>query len=141
MIKDYLSIFNTTSSSVLPGSALVVTQSWLALSHTSSLLIAAFLKHAGLVVKDGKIASALLEAGLESYFRDGAEVKPSWNAVKTMVSWPSGNKIKDLLEASVGQGCCLTLYAYLDQKQDSCLDSLEEQGWKFIDCSHCKELC
>jgi hypothetical protein len=33
MVKEFLAIFNTAQNTVLPGSALAVTQSWLALSE------------------------------------------------------------------------------------------------------------
>ena len=126
MIKDYLSIFNTTSNSVLPGSALVVTQSWLAHASSSSLLINSFMDHAGLDVRDPKLSSSVLEAALETYFRE-EEIKPAWNVVKSQIKWPGGTKIKELLEASLGLGNCLVLFAYIDLKHGECLNSQEEQ--------------
>jgi len=126
MVKDYLTIFNTTSSSVLPGSALVVTQSWLVHASSTSLLIHAFMDHATLTIKDAKLASSVLEATVEAYFKE-EESKPSWNVVQSQIKWPTGTKVKELLEASVSTGNCLVLFSYVDLKHGECLNSQEEQ--------------
>jgi len=141
MIKDYLSIFNAPISSVLPGSALTVTQSWLAQATTGagdgkpdSPLVGGLLSCVGLTVRPVKLASALLEATLETYFRDKEDdteeerVKPSWVALKSQIRWPSGVQIKELLNECVGGGCVLTLYAYIDRKQGECVSYQEEQA-------------
>ena len=126
MVKDFVSIFNTTSSSVLPGSALVVTESWMTHASTSSLLIPGFLNHSGLVVKDAKLSSSLLEITLENFFRE-EDSKPNWITVRQLIKWPSGGKIKELLEEAVTAGHCLVIYAYIDLKHCECINSQEER--------------
>ena len=126
IVKDYLSIFNTTSSSVLPGSALVVTQSWLTQASPSSYLVPSFLSLASTIVKDAKLASCLLESTLETYFKE-ENTHSSWGHAKQIIMWPSGIKVKEVLDQSVQLGNCLVIYAFIDLKHGECLNSQEEQ--------------
>ena len=126
IVKDYLSIFNTTSSSVLPGSALVVTQSWLTQTSPSSSLVPALLSLAGTMVKDARLASSLLESTLETYFKEENSTA-SWGHAKQLIIWPSGIKIKEVLDQSVQLGNGLVIYAFIDLKHGECLNSQEEQ--------------
>jgi len=127
MIKDYLSIFNATSSSVLPGSALVVTQSWFTQARPDTRLVPAFLSFAGHTVRDAKLASSILESTLETYFKD-EDSKPTWAYVKQVIGWPSGVKMAELLDVCVVEGHCLVLYAYIHHRQGECINSQEEQA-------------
>ena len=142
MVKEFLAVFNTPASSVLPGAALTVTQSWLAVGHAPALL-PALLGQVGGVVREPLLVADLLEATLESFFRDRnnnnssnrsedncrlPSQPPSWRALRAVIRLPSGTALGPVLEAAVKSGHCLLLYSYFDVKQANSLSVQEELG-------------
>ena len=146
LVKEFLAVFNTPAASVLPGAALTVTQSWLAVGAAPALILPSLLGQVAGSVREPRLVADLLEAALESFFRDGnnnssssnSEVeedgprrspsrRPSWNALRGVIQLPSGTAVGPVLEAAVRSGHCLLLYAYVDARQASCM-SLKEVG-------------
>jgi len=128
LVKDFLTILNSNHSSVLPGSTLMVLQSWLNNQSGKSSTLHSFLNQAGIAVTDIKLASAVTESVLEAYFKDSEDdFEPAWSSILDHISWPSGNRIKQLLDQSLSSGHLLLLYGYILFKRPQCISSKEEQ--------------
>ena len=128
LVKDFLTILNSNNNSVLPGSALMVLQSWLNNQSGKSSTLHSFLNQAGMAVTDIKLASTITESVLEAYFKDSEDdYEPAWSCILDHISWPSGNRIIQLLDQSLSSGHILLLYAYILFKRPQCISSKEEQ--------------
>jgi len=128
LVKDFLTVLNSNNASVLPGSALMVLQSWLTNQSGKSSALHSLLNQAGMAVNDIKVASTLLESVLEACFKDSEDdYDPAWGPIIDHISWPSGMRLQQLLDQSVGSGHILLLFAYISFKRPQCISSKEEQ--------------
>lgn len=129
LVKDYLATLNSPSSSVLPGSALMVLQSWLASSSPSPILLHALLAQTAVVVSEAKSAATVLESVLEAKFQEsGAENQPSWNTALQHLTWPpTPPRLTALLSASMSQGGALVLHAHIRHRHPGCASAQEER--------------
>ena len=128
LVKDFLTVLNSNNASVLPGSALMVLQSWLNNQSGKSSALHSLLNQAGMAVNDIKLASTVIESVLESCFKDSEEdYEPAWGPILDHISWPSGSRIQQLLDQSVASGHILLLFSYISFKRPQCISSKEEQ--------------
>jgi hypothetical protein len=128
LVKDFLTVVNSNAGSVLPGSALMVLQSWLNNQSGKSSTLHSLLNQAGMAVTDIKLAATVTESVLEAYFKDSEDdFEPAWSSILDHISWPSGNRIKQILDQSVASGHILLLHAYILFKRPQCISSKEEQ--------------
>jgi len=128
LVKEFLVICNSSPASVLPGSALSVTQSWLSQNNGTSPLLLAILRQAGSTVTSDKLLPQLVESTLEAFFRESIDdFTPSWETVRHALSWPNASKMKVLLDQAVTKGNCLFLFSYINHKMPTCISIQEEQ--------------
>ena len=129
VVKDFLTLLNSNSSSCLPGAAVMVLQSWLGGLHRASPPLHALLAQAAVCINEVRVAAAVLEAVLESWFRDTEDDNSdnSWGAVLGLLAWPAGTRMTQVLEQSVQAGHILLLHAYLSYRRPQAASIKEEQ--------------
>ena len=113
VIKDFLTLLNSNNNSVLPGSALMVLQSWLGLQDHHFTPLHSLLNQAGLCINDVKMSASVMESVLEACFKDTDDQAPSWSSILEHISWPSSPRIQQLLEEAVQSGHVLLLFSFL----------------------------
>ena len=123
VVKDFLTLLNSNNNSVLPGSSLMVLQSWL---RTNNTPLHSLLNQAGLSIHDVRTAATVLESVLESCFQD-EECSPTWVSLLDHVSWPSGTRLQQMLEQAVQSGHLLLLHSYLCYRRPLATSLKEEQ--------------
>ena len=128
VIKDFLTLLNSNNNSVLPGSALMVFQSWLGLQDHQSSPLHSLLNQAGLSINDVKMSATVMESVLEACFRDTDEDQvPSWSNILDHISWPASPRIQQLLEEAVQSGHVLLLFSFLQFRRQRVASEKEEQ--------------
>ena len=128
VIKDYLTLLNSNNNSVLPGSALMVLQSWLGQLEQNTSPLHSLLNQAGLCINDITISATVLESVLESCFRDcDHDQTPTWPNILDHISWPTSPRIQQLLEQAVQSGHVLLLFSFLLFRRPRAASLKEEQ--------------
>jgi hypothetical protein len=145
LVREMLSLLNTNANSVLPHLSQSVLDRWIRGHTAQSPLVRAMLNVAGPTVVRPDALAPVLEAVLMAFFCDDDEdVVPQdaeadlgtkahtpgadiWSSIISDLSLPTDqNRVRALLERSVGEGHCLLLYAYLRLRLPKCLDIKEE---------------
>ena len=128
VVKDFLSLLNSNNNSVLPGSALMVLQSWLSQQDHRASPLHSLLNLAAVCINEVKTATTVMEAILEAWFKETeAEDQPTWADALTHISWPTGTRVSQILEQSVQSGNILLLHAYLSYRKPQASSIKEEQ--------------
>ena len=131
VVKDFLSLLNSNQQSVLPGSSLMVLQSWLTTQPHTAPVLHALLNQAAITVHDSKLGAGVLEAVLESCFTEvggcDGQVGGRWGGVLPHLSWPAGPRLQQLLDQALQAGHLLTLHSFLCHKRPGLQSSREEQ--------------
>ena len=128
VVKDFLSLLNSNNNSVLPGSALMVLQSWLSQQDHRASPVHSLLNQAAVCINDVKTATTVMEAVLETWFKETEdEGQPHWTDALAHISWPTGTRISQILEQSVQSGHILLLHAYLKYRRPQVSSIKEEQ--------------
>ena len=128
VVKDFLSLLNSNNNSVLPGSALMVLQSWLSQQDHRASPVHSLLNQAVVCINDVKTATTVMEAVLETWFKETEdEGQPNWTDALAHISWTTGTRISQILEQSVQSGHILLLHAYLKYRRPQASSIKEEQ--------------
>ena len=128
VIKDFLTLLNSNNSSVLPGSSLMVLQSWLTHQDHNSSSLHSLLNLSAVCINEVRTATTVVEAVLDTCFKENdTNTTPSWTEVLDHISWPTGTRIQQLLEQAIQSGHVLVLYSYLRYRRPLAGSVKEEQ--------------